>query len=70
MTDLVASEGAGSPPRNRGPAPEEIGRARLPLRELVGVALQCIRTRKLRASLSSLGIAIGIGGLVAVVVVS
>jgi putative ABC transport system permease protein len=44
--------------------------ARLPLRELIGVALQGLRTRKLRAALSALGIAIGIGAMVAVVGVS
>jgi putative ABC transport system permease protein len=46
------------------------GRARLPPRELLGVALQGLRTRKLRAALSALGIAIGIGAMVAVVGVS
>jgi len=51
------------------PAPP-LDRARLPLRELVGVALQGLRTRKLRAALSALGIAIGIGAMVAVVGVS
>jgi putative ABC transport system permease protein len=44
--------------------------ARLPAHELVTVALQGLRTRKLRASLSALGIAIGIGAMVAVVGVS
>ena len=44
--------------------------ARLPARELLGVALQGLRTRKLRAALSALGIAIGIGAMVAVVGVS
>jgi putative ABC transport system permease protein len=46
------------------------GRARLPARELLGVAVQGLRTRKLRAALSALGIAIGIGAMVAVVGVS
>ncbi|MGN6167196.1 MAG: ABC transporter permease [Solirubrobacteraceae bacterium] len=46
------------------------GSARLPARELLGVALQGIRTRKLRAALSALGIAIGIAAMVAVVGVS
>jgi putative ABC transport system permease protein len=41
--------------------------ARLPGRELIGVALQGLRTRRLRAALSALGIAIGIGAMVAVV---
>jgi putative ABC transport system permease protein len=44
--------------------------ARLPMRELIGSALQGMRTRKLRAALSALGIAIGIGAMVAVVGVS
>jgi putative ABC transport system permease protein len=44
--------------------------ARLPARELVGAALQGLRSRRLRASLSALGIAIGIGAMVAVVGVS
>ncbi len=43
---------------------------RLSLRELVRVAVQGLRTRRLRASLSALGIAIGIGAMVAVVGVS
>ncbi len=43
---------------------------RLPARELLGVALQGLRTRRLRAALSALGIAIGIGAMVAVVGVS
>jgi putative ABC transport system permease protein len=44
--------------------------ARLPPRELLGTALQGLSTRRLRASLSALGIAIGIGAMVAVVGVS
>jgi putative ABC transport system permease protein len=48
----------------------DAGRSRLPVRELVGVALQGLRTRRLRAALSALGIAIGIGAMVAVVGVS
>ena len=44
--------------------------ARLPPHELFGVALQGLRTRRLRAALSALGIAIGIGAMVAVVGVS
>ena len=39
-------------------------------RELLSVAVQGLRTRRLRASLSALGIAIGIGAMVAVVGVS
>ncbi len=46
------------------------GTARLPARELLGAALQGLRTRRLRAALSALGIAIGIGAMVAVVGVS
>jgi putative ABC transport system permease protein len=45
-------------------------RSRLSARELVGVALQGLRSRKLRAALSALGIAIGIAAMVAVVGVS
>jgi putative ABC transport system permease protein len=45
-------------------------RARLPPHELLAVAGQGLRTRKLRAALSALGIAIGIGAMVAVVGVS
>ena len=44
--------------------------ARLLARELLGVALQGLRTRRLRAALSALGTAIGIGAMVAVVGVS
>jgi putative ABC transport system permease protein len=51
-------------------APAGSQRSRLPGRELLGVALQGIRSRKLRAALSALGIAIGIGAMVAVVGVS
>ena len=55
------------------PAPAPIPKAqaaRMPPHELLGVALQGLRTRKLRAALSALGIAIGIGAMVAVVGVS
>src|SRR5579875_176067 len=45
-------------------------RSRLPGRELLRVALQGLRSRTLRAALSALGIAIGIGAMVAVVGVS
>ena len=51
-------------------APAGIGGARLPARELLGTALGGLRTRRLRAALSALGIAIGIGAMVAVVGVS
>jgi putative ABC transport system permease protein len=44
--------------------------SRMPPHELFQVALQGLRTRKLRAALSALGIAIGIGAMVAVVGVS
>ncbi len=47
-----------------------IKRPRLPARELLGTALQAFRTRRLRAALSALGIAIGIGAMVAVLGVS
>ncbi len=49
---------------------EPVEVARLPLRELLGSALQGLGTRRLRAALSALGIAIGIGAMVAVVGVS
>jgi len=48
----------------------EHGGARLPPRELLSVALAGLRTRRLRAALSALGIAIGIGAMVVVVGVS
>jgi putative ABC transport system permease protein len=47
-----------------------IDAARLPPAELLGSALQGLRSRRLRAALSALGIAIGIGAMVAVVSVS
>ena len=50
------------------PAPDDA--ARLSARELLGAALMGLRTRRLRAALSALGIAIGIGAMVAVVGVS
>ncbi|MBO0767108.1 MAG: ABC transporter permease [Solirubrobacterales bacterium] len=50
--------------------PRRDDHARLPPHELLGVALQGLATRKLRAALSALGIAIGIGAMVAVVGVS
>ena len=68
MSEMAISEGV--PSRPPSPAPARNGRARLPARELFGVALQGLRTRKLRAALSALGIAIGIGAMVAVVGVS
>ena len=52
------------------PSGGRIDTARLSARELLGVALQGLRTRRLRAALSALGIAIGIGAMVAVVGVS
>jgi putative ABC transport system permease protein len=52
------------------PIPGRADRAHLPPRELFGAALQGLRTRKLRAALSALGIAIGIGAMVAVVGIS
>jgi putative ABC transport system permease protein len=45
-------------------------RARLPPRELAGLALQGLKGHRLRAALSALGVAIGIGAMVAVVGVS
>jgi putative ABC transport system permease protein len=44
--------------------------ARMPPHELLSLAVQGLRTRRLRAALSALGIAIGIGAMVAVVGVS
>ncbi len=71
MTDVVIDGGAGRPARPPAdPGDSGLERARLPPRELLGVALQGLRTRKLRAALSALGIAIGIGAMVAVVGVS
>lgn len=55
-----------APPVSRG----RIETARLPVRELVGTALAGLSTRRLRAALSAMGIAIGIGAMVAVVGVS
>jgi putative ABC transport system permease protein len=55
-------------PRRRRPSGG--GSARMPPHELLSVAVQGLRTRRLRASLSALGIAIGIGAMVAVVGVS
>ncbi len=52
------------------PVQSRIAPARLPVRELIGTALGGLRTRRLRAGLSALGIAIGIGAMVAVVGVS
>jgi putative ABC transport system permease protein len=57
-------------PRRRAPKPPPAEAARLPPHELLAVALQGLGTRRLRAALSALGIAIGIGAMVAVVGVS
>jgi len=70
MTELALPDDRSLPPRSPDGPSAPIGRARLPLRELFGVAFQGLRTRKLRAALSALGIAIGIGAMVAVVGVS
>jgi putative ABC transport system permease protein len=61
---------AGEHRRRHAPASQPLTRPRLPLRELLGTALQGLRTRRLRAALSALGIAIGIGAMVAVVGIS
>ena len=66
MSGVVAAPPAPPP----APATGGIGAARLPARELIGTALGGLRTRRLRAALSALGIAIGIGAMVAVVGVS
>jgi putative ABC transport system permease protein len=65
----IAAPSAAEPPRPPRPPPGHRA-ARLPPRELLGAALQGLRTRRLRAALSALGIAIGIGAMVAVVGVS
>ena len=52
------------------PRPPRISPARLPVSQLLGTALQGPRARLLRAALSALGIAMGIGAMVAVVGVS
>ncbi len=52
------------------PRAQPIDRPRLPPAQLLGTALLGLRTRRLRAALSALGIAIGIGAMVAVVGVS
>src|ERR1019366_576160 len=57
-------------PRPRPRARKSAEKARMAPRELFWVALQGLRTRRLRAALSALGIAIGIGAMVAVVGVS
>src|ERR1035441_9310580 len=57
-------------PRPRPRARKAAEKARMAPRELFWVALQGLRTRRLRAALSALGIAIGIGAMVAVVGVS
>jgi len=53
--------------RERG---DWIARPRLPASQLISTSLQAFRTRRLRAALSALGIAIGIGAMVAVVGIS
>jgi putative ABC transport system permease protein len=50
--------------------PQGDRRPRLRLPELLSTAVQALRSRRLRASLSALGIAIGIGAMVAVVGIS
>lgn len=56
--------------RRRRPPGRAPDVARIPPHELISVAIQGLRTRRLRAALSALGIAIGIGAMVAVVGVS
>jgi putative ABC transport system permease protein len=56
--------------RDRRRQRRAVDASRIPPHELLSVALQGIRTRKLRAFLSALGIAIGIGAMVAVLGVS
>jgi putative ABC transport system permease protein len=66
----VAVRGGPAPDPDRGAPASGPRAARLSLRELLGIAVQGLRSRRLRASLSALGIAIGIGAMVAVVGVS
>src|SRR5947209_331150 len=63
---------AASRPGVRPPAPDDApdDRARISARELLGVAFFGLRSRRLRAGLSALGIAVGIGAMVAVVGIS
>jgi putative ABC transport system permease protein len=68
MGTAAAAAPAPTPPPRRTAGEAEL--ARLPVRELFGTAWQGLRTRRLRAALSALGIAIGIGAMVAVVGVS
>jgi putative ABC transport system permease protein len=65
---MMSAAAEALPPTNARAAGQQ--RSRLPGRELLSVALQGLRSRKLRAALSALGIAIGIGAMVAVVGVS
>ncbi len=68
---MSTSEAALRRPRRRKPERKpSFDAARLPPHELFGIALQGLRVRRLRAALSALGIAIGIGAMVAVVGVS
>ena len=49
-------------PRPASPSPRRARQqARMPPHELLSIAVQGLRTRRLRAALSALGIAIGIG---------
>src|SRR4051794_38568878 len=67
MTSFAAPALPSPPPPPRAAA---LPAARPPPRGLLGPALQGPRHRRLRAALSALGIAIGIGAMVAVVGVS
>jgi putative ABC transport system permease protein len=62
---VAVARHAGAPRRRKPTAA-----AQLAPHELFGVAVQGLRTRRLRAALSALGIAIGLGAMVAVVGVS
>lgn len=66
---ILSREPPELPSQSRG-QPKPGYRPRLPPGELLGVALQGLATRRLRAALSALGIAIGIAAMVAVVGVS
>jgi putative ABC transport system permease protein len=66
----VSATSISAPPGTRRRRPPDREVARLPPHELLSIAFQGLRTRRLRAALSALGIAIGIGAMVAVVGVS
>ncbi|MFD1535428.1 ABC transporter permease [Nonomuraea guangzhouensis] len=67
MTGILETEaGTGDPGSRRGGEPPEIRRSRLRAADLLPVGTLGLRSRRLRAVLSALGIAIGIASMVAV----